>query len=111
MGEQEAASKELQNYLKNRKTGKSGDWPATVARFLTGELSEPDFFKAASNADKKTERGQQCEAYFYAGTKWLIANEKITAKDYFEKCLATDQKEYMEYKSASAELKFLKAAH
>ena len=110
LGEPAAATKELQAYLENRKTGKPGDWPSSIARFLTGQLAEPDFFKAAANADQKVERGQQCEAYFYAGTKWLIAGDKTTAQDYFEKCLATGGKDFTEYSSAAAELKFLRAA-
>ena len=110
LGEPAAATKELQAYLENRKTGKPGDWPSSIARYLTGQLAEPDFFKAAANPDKKVESGQQCEAYFYAGTKRLITGDKTTAQDYFEKCLATGGKDFTEYSSAAAELKFLRAA-
>jgi lipoprotein NlpI len=107
MGEEDAATKELQAYLDNRKTGTPDDWPSKVASFLTGQLSEQDFFKAAENSDQQTDRGQHCEAYFYAGSKRLIEGDKITATDYFKKCLATDVKGFTEYSSATAELKFL----
>ena len=108
LGEKDAATKELQSYLDNRKTGTSDDWPSKVANFLTGQLTEPDFFKTSENADKQTDGGQHCEAYFYAGSKRLAGGDKTTATDYFEKCLATGCKGFTEYTSAAAELKNLK---
>jgi lipoprotein NlpI len=107
-GETEAATAELQKYLSGRASGKPDDWAAKVGHFLTGQLSEPEFLAAAKNADSKKEAGQLCEAYFYAGSKHLFAGDKAAATDYFEKCIATEQKDYFEYASAVAELKFLK---
>jgi len=104
LGEQEVATKELQAYGNTLKTGKSGDWPMKISHFLTGQLAETDFFKAADNAGKKKDREQHCEAYFYAGSKRLIEGDKITATNYFEKCLATEVKNFNEYQSAAAEL-------
>ena len=95
-------------YLSGRASGKPDDWAAKVGHFLTGQLSEPEFLAAAKNADSKKEAGQLCEAYFYAGSKHLFAGDKAAATDYFEKCIATEQKDYFEYASAVAELKFLK---
>ncbi|MDB6122474.1 MAG: repeat-containing serine protease [Pedosphaera sp.] len=109
LGEVEPATKELRSYLETRKTGRPDDWESSILRFLTGQLAEPAFFKAAANQDKKKETGQQCEASFYAGTKRLIEGDKATAADYFQKCLATDQKIFAEHQSAAAELKFLKS--
>jgi len=91
-------------YVRQMK-GDWDDWPAKISGFLTGQLTEPDFFKAAENADKKKDREQHCEAYFYAGSKRLIENDKITATNYFKKSLATDVKTFSEYQSAAAELK------
>ncbi len=62
------------------------------------------------NVDKKKETEQQCEAFFYAGSKRLTEGDKIAATAYFGKCLATEEKTFIEYKSAGAELKFLKTA-
>ena len=107
LGEQDAATKELQTYLDNRKTGTPDDWPSKIANFLTGQLTEPDFFKAAENSNQQTDSGQHCEAYFYAGSKRLVEGDKTTATDYFKKCLATDVKGFTEYSSATAELKFM----
>jgi lipoprotein NlpI len=110
LGEQDSATKELQTYLDNRKIGTPDDWPSKVGHFLAGQLSEPDFFKAAENTDQQTNNGQHCEAYFYSGSKRLVEGDKITATDYFNKCLATELKSFEEYGSAAAELKYLKTS-
>jgi tetratricopeptide (TPR) repeat protein len=108
LGEIEAAATELQIFLDNRKTGKPDDWPAKVARFLVGQLTEPELFKAAECSNQQTEAKQNCEAYFYAGAKRLLTGDKTTAAAYFEKCLATGLSDSSEYQSAAAELKYLK---
>jgi lipoprotein NlpI len=103
----DAATVELKAYLDNRKTGKPNDWPSKVGRFLAGQLTESDFLKAAEDTNPRTDQEQHCEAYFYAGSKRLIEDDKTTATDYFKKCLATDVKHFEEYQSADAEMKFL----
>jgi HEAT repeat protein len=105
--EMDAATVELKAYLDNRKTGKPNDWPSKVGRFLAGQLTESDFLKAAEDTNPRTDQEQHCEAYFYAGSKRLIEDDKTTATDYFKKCLATDVKHFEEYQSADAEMKFL----
>lgn len=107
LNEQDVATKELQTYLDNRKGEKSDNFALKSARYLTGQLSESDFFKSAESTDMKTEKEQHCEAYFYAGTKRLIEGDKTIATDYFNKCLATGCNTTDEYHSATAELKSL----
>jgi len=108
LGEVEAATTELQQYLSGRANGKPQDWASKIGRFLGGQLTEPEFLAAAKNADPKTEAGQLCEAYFYAGSKRLLAGDKAAATDYFQKSIATGIKTYIDYASAVAELRFLK---
>jgi lipoprotein NlpI len=108
-GDAEAATTELRTYLADRFPGKPDDWIAKIGRFLAGQLAEPDFLAAAKNADHKKEAGQLCAAYFYAGSKRLVADDKATAMDYFQKSIATDQNALLEYTGAVAELMFLKA--
>jgi lipoprotein NlpI len=110
LGEQNAATAELQAYLNNRKTGTPDDWPSKIGSFLTGQLTESDFFKAAENSDQQTSKGQHCEAYFYAGSERLIEGDRTIAADYFDKCLATGCIEFDEYGSAAAELKLLQTS-
>lgn len=109
MGEKDDATKELQTYWNSRKTGTPDYWPSTIRSFLTEQLTEPSFFKAAENTENKTDREQHCQAYFYAGSIRLIEGDKTTATDYFKKCLATGCNAFDvdEIISAAAELKYL----
>lgn len=111
LGELDAATKELQTYLDNRKTGAPDYWPLKMGSFLAGQLTEPELFKAAENTDKQTDDKQHCEAYLTAGSKRLIEGDKTTASDYFEKCLATGCNNFDEYCDATAELKNLKTSN
>ena len=110
LGEKDNANKELQTYWNGRKAGTPDDWPSNVAGFLTGQLTEARFFKAAENTDNQTDQKQHCEAYFYAGSKRLIEGDKTTASEYFKKCLATGCNNIDEYHSAAAELTGLKTS-
>jgi tetratricopeptide (TPR) repeat protein len=109
LGEQEAATKDLKQYLAEWEKAKADDWAVKIGSFLVGKLTEAQLFKGAKIASTKTADGQCCEAYFYAGTKRLIDGDKRTAVTYFEKCIATEVKDFAEYKSAAAELRWLKA--
>jgi lipoprotein NlpI len=114
-GEKNAATRDLQEYLKNRKTGTPGDWRSQIALFLMDQMTEPDFFKAAESKDPKKEKNQHFEALFFAGAKRLVDGDKTAAAGYFQKCVAASIKDTMEYQgteyqSAEAELRFLKAA-
>jgi lipoprotein NlpI len=51
--------------------------------------------------------GRACEAWFYAGIKRLAAGDKRTAIELFKKCLATDQKTFVEFGLAATELNML----
>lgn len=107
-GEMASATTDLQTYLTNRTTGKPDDWDSQIGHFLTGQLTEDQFLAAAAKVDPQTD-GALCQAYFYAGSKHLISGDKVTAKDDFQKSIATNQKYYEEYFSAAAELKLLEA--
>ncbi len=107
LGEEGAATTELQAYLDARKAETPDNWPLTIGSFLTGHIAEPELFKAAENSEEQTDE-QCCQAYFVAGSKRLLEGDKITATDYFEKCLATGCNSFAEHIDATAELKNLK---
>ena len=111
LNEAQAATDELTAYLANPKAGILDDWALKIGRFLTGQLSEADFINAANDTNEKKDKSQHCEAWFYAGTKRLIAGDKATAQEDFKKCLATGLTHYFEYASSAAELKFMEQTH
>ena len=104
MGEKAVANKELTSYIDNRWNGAPDDWETKIANFLLDKISETDFFVAAASPDAKKERGQRCQAWFYAGMKRLLNGDKTTAADYFRKSVATEKKTFNEYQFAKAEL-------
>jgi Tfp pilus assembly protein PilF len=111
LGEQMTATQELQLYLQKRHARSPDDWPLIIARFLTGELSEPELLHAAECPNIKTSDGRHCEAWFYAGSKRLINGDALSATADFNQCLAANSKNFTEYRSAKAELKFLQATN
>jgi len=78
-----------------------------VATYLLGNLSEVELFTAAASPDANTDRGQHCEAWFYAGMKNVLGDDKWAAAQFFKKCLATGQKNAVEYHFAKEELNAL----
>lgn len=109
LGDGVAATTELRKYLANRSTGNPGDRGSQVGQFLIGQLADGELLASATNVNPNTQAWQLCSAYFYCGSKHLVAGDKATAADCFNKCLATGQQNMMEYTSAAAELNFLKA--
>ena len=103
LGEREAANKELAAHF----NAESGSWVAKIETYLLGNLSEAEFLAAAASPAINTDRGQHCEAWFYAGMKNLLDGNKRAAAEFFKKCLATGQKSIAEYHLAKAELNAL----
>jgi tetratricopeptide (TPR) repeat protein len=89
---------EFSNALKDDK------WVAPVAHFYAGKITEDALLKAAESEDEKKDKEQKCEAYYYIGMMYLLKEDLPKAKDYFEKCVATDVKSFIEYGMAKAEL-------
>src|SRR6266567_1712877 len=98
LGEREAADKELATHF----NAEPGTWVSKVATYLLGNLSEAELFTAAASPDANTDRGQHCEAWFYAGMKNVLGDDKWAAAQFFKKCLATGQKNAVEYHFAKA---------
>ena len=103
----DAANKDLTAYLDRRSNATPNDWFSNVAGHLLGKVTQADLFAAAKLLDTKKERGQLCEAWFYSGMKKLLDGDKTAAADHFRKCLATEQKIFVEYQFAQTELKSL----
>jgi lipoprotein NlpI len=106
-GEKSAANDELAGYLGKRTPDADGDWPAKIARFLMGQISEADLLAEAKSSDAEKDKGRHCEFWYYAGMKQLFAGDKKSAADDFRKSVATQEKRFGEYWSAKSELKAL----
>lgn len=80
------------------------DWTKSIGQFVAGSLSEADFLTTAATGDEKAVPGQLCEAFYYAGVLHLLKDDQPSARDFFNKAIATGQKEHYEYQFARAEL-------
>ena len=107
LGEDDAANKELAAFVDKHWNATPEEWTSKVAGFLLGNVSEGDLFAAAKSSDAKKERGLFCEAWFFAGMKRLLGGDKAAAANYFRKCIATGQTNFVEYQLAQSELKAL----
>ena len=109
LGDADLGKRELSAFMDKHKPSDTNAWGARINLFLSGQWTETEFFNATSNTNKTAEADLQCEAYFYAGTKRLIAGDKTNAIACFEKVVATDRRAFVDYQSAAAELAALKA--
>ena len=100
-GQPAAANQELGACFGPGKKPKANRWEKDIGAFLLGRMSEADFLRAARRGH---DSGRQCEGWFYAGMKRLLSGDAVTARDYFQKCVATDRKDFDEYNFAAAEL-------
>ncbi len=99
---------ELSDALENNWNSPSDDLASKTAAFLLGRINETDYL-AITAPDTKADPGQQCEAWYFAGMKRLLMGDKITAIDYFQKCVATRQTGQNQYLLAQAELQALQS--
>jgi len=96
--------KAQKHILKFSNTLKDDKWIEPVAHFYAGKITEDALLKAAESEDEKKEKEQKCEAYYYIGMMYSLKEKPSKAKGYFEKCVATDVKSFIEYDMAKAEL-------
>jgi len=99
LGDREAADKELAPYMEGHPVEWSSGWDAKIGNFLLGRISEDDFLVSLSD--------NPGTAWFYAGMKRLLNNDRASAADDFRKSIATGDKTADEYQLAAAELKAL----
>jgi tetratricopeptide (TPR) repeat protein len=109
-GEEEAASKELEAYLKSLDNSKTNEWSAITARFLSGSLPESNFLSLATSAAKRPSAvtNQICESLFYAAMKRKLAGDKPGALELLQKCLDTKDDNSMAYMNAGDEMRALR---
>lgn len=82
-------------------------WPAPVFRHFLGKLSAAQVLAAAKDKDAQKQLEQQCEAYYYVGQQLLIEGKTERAKAMFQKSVATQITNFIEYAGAKAELAML----
>jgi tetratricopeptide (TPR) repeat protein len=79
-------------------------WTKHLGQFLAGLIDETALLAAAEKRGDETVRGQQCEANYFIGAMRVIHGDLAGARDSFQKSLATDERDYYEFKFARAAL-------
>lgn len=101
------ADQDLSKALLNDWNSPPEEFTSKIGSFLLGHMREDDLIANAASPDPTLEPSQYCKAWYFAGMKRLLAGDKKTAVTYFQKCVATDQKDYCEHIFARAELEGL----
>jgi tetratricopeptide (TPR) repeat protein len=104
------ADQELSDGLENNWNSGPDDLVSKTAAFLLGRVDETNYLAGAASPDAKTDQGQHCEAWYFAGMKRLLMGDKKGAIDAFNSCVATNQKTYCEYILSKGELQVLAPA-
>jgi tetratricopeptide (TPR) repeat protein len=105
-GEENDANIEMEAYVKSLQGEKTNDWPASIAHFLAGNLSESNFLSQATTTAKRPSAiiSQVCESFYFVGMKHKLAGDKQQAIDLFQKCLNTGNDNNFGYLSARVEM-------
>lgn len=106
----EAAQRELATRLQNIPATQTNEWQFEIGTYLIGKATESELFTAATNStpNRFVQQEQLCEACYYAGIQHLLAGQKNEAKNLFEECIQTGEKDFIEYRGAQAELRSLR---
>jgi len=83
---------------------KNENWIKKIALFLNNNITEQALIESSLSQDPKTDKEKKCEAYFYIGMVHKFNKNAAQAKDFFEKSIATERKDFVEYKLSKMEL-------
>jgi len=101
------ADEELSTSLQNDWNSTPEDLSSKIAAFLLGHIPEDELITDAASPDPSREPGQYCKVWYFAGMKRFLAGDTTAAVTDFQKCVATDQKDFCEYIFAQAQLRAL----
>lgn len=101
------ADEELSTSLLNDWNSPPEDLSSKIAGFLLGHINESELIADAASPDPSREPGQYCKVWYFAGMKRLFNGDMNTAITYFQKSLATNQRDVCEYIFSRAQLQAL----
>lgn len=83
------------------------EWPGPVIALYLGEVDEGALLDSAQTSDARVSYERRMQALFYIGQWRLIAGDTAQARQQFEKVLASDLTDFVEFLGARAELRRL----
>jgi tetratricopeptide (TPR) repeat protein len=105
LGEKDAATQELAEYIQSLKEEKADEWPVKIGQYLIGTLSYDDFLRAAraSARNQEEKKEQLCRICYYNGMKRLLAGDRGEASRFFNDAAFANKSTIPECYSAKAE--------
>jgi len=88
-----------------------GVWPYPVVQMFLGEVTVQAAVEAGGSPIAGQDLMRKCEAWFYAGEKYLIDGDLEHAREAFRLAVATDVTDFLEYDWAARELERLGGSH
>lgn len=82
----------------------SDAWLQAIAQWIEGRLSEDELDLQAEAGAEDERAGRECEAHFYIGLQRLLDGDRATARLRFKAAVLTQEKSFVEYTLAEAEL-------
>ena len=107
MGERQPATAELKEVLDAPGANITNTWPRHIIKYLAGMETEPDFLNQAASPVPRKDAEQHCEAFFYIGWMRQLTGDKAAAREYFQKAIATQVTDYVEFRDAVHELQLM----
>ena len=81
------------------------NWGWEIARFVAGQETENSFLTSAKEIQAKKAKGQEAQAYYFAGMKRTLAGNQVGAAKFFRESIALGNPSLHEYTLAQKELK------
>jgi len=81
-----------------------GAWPGVLVHYLAGNTSQDELLKMARQ-DKRMERLNLTEAYFFVGQQMLLSGKTDDARRMFQRTVEINATPYREHALAEIELK------
>ncbi|NQV83720.1 MAG: tetratricopeptide repeat protein [Rhodospirillales bacterium] len=82
-------------------------WPGILVSLFSGAVQPGDALVTARHDNPKTQRENECIAYFFIGQLHLIQGDQPGAIEFFRKTIATGASQLRQYAAAKIELKRL----
>lgn len=78
----------------------AAEWPAPLARYLLGEISEDTLRQAAQTGTEVLRQYQDFDWHFYLGASAMIRGDQERAREYFSHVVDTGMRQFLEYNLA-----------
>lgn len=83
-----------------KKPADQRSWFDILTLFLMGKINEDVVFAAIDSSKPSTKAMQECEANYFVGLRFASRNQPDQARQYFEKALATGQRQLAAFRGA-----------